>query len=268
MAGPWIGRFFLLVFFLLTPNGWAQTPSTVEEVFKFAGEKAAGYTDWSADFIQTASIPTGQFQQKGHLAMKRPHQIWMLMSMDIADQSSTNLVIAGADGIAWTEMNAMGQKQVMKMDLNAMAGSGQNPARNADPIEQVRRYQDLFDFQLKESREQNGQMMFVLEGVKKSTTANADPQLAVLLAGSSKLRAFIGKQDGFVHQIEMLDKDGKLLFSQEFRNLKVNQALSDEMFHYSPPPGVRIMDMTVSNARSQTNTAPAATEPNSPEAKP
>src|SRR5438876_1022419 len=169
----YMNRVLVVAALLWAGQAWPQTPSTVEEVLKFGAEKTASYADWSGDFVQTARMGTGEFQQKGHLAMKRPRQVWMQMTIEIVGQPSTNLVVAGADGIAWTEISAMGQKQVMKMDLNkTIAGMGQNPSQNADPAEQVKRYQELFDFQLKDSRAQNEQAMFVLEGAKKSATTN------------------------------------------------------------------------------------------------
>jgi len=242
----------------------AGSSKTVDEVLQFTVEKSKAYKDWTADVVQTISMGAGEMQQRGTMAFKIPSRMRMLLTMEMMGQSMTNLIVYGADGVMWTEINAMGQRQVMKIDAEgmkaAMARAGadsQNPLDAGDPTKQLDAMKQMFDFSMGADEELEGQPMYVLLG--KAKNAPAATKVAFPQGGAARI--LIGQKDGFIHKIEMLDEAKKPVMVHEFRKLKFDTNVPDTEFQYTPPDGVQVMDMSKMLAPDAAPKAPASETP-------
>ncbi len=157
------------------------------------------------------------------------------------------VMVLGQDGVMWQDLRMGEHRQVMKIDTSqmpqAMAMSRNNPAEQMDPRKQIEMMQNNFDLSIADGQEIQGQAMHVLEGtVKESAT---DPQAKSLAQMFGKMRMYLGVKDGFLHKIEMFAKDGQTVaMSQEFKNLVFNAELDDDLFSFTPPDGVQVIDMS------------------------
>jgi len=228
-----------------------EAPKTADEVMKFAAEKSATYKTWSADMRQSVNLMGVPLSLQGRTWFKSPRSTRTEMQMPLVGALGQMLIIMGADGITWQEMDMLGQKKITKINMNqiaanltAQSGLNMNAMQNPDPARQWENDRQFMAYTLVSGGTIGAQPMWVLEGKWKPEAA-ANPVLAQQVATVAKTRLHIGQQDGFTYRIEQFDRTGeKTVATIDFTNVKFNENLDDAMFQYRPPAGIEAIDIT------------------------
>jgi len=229
----------------------AETPQSVDEVMKFAAAKGADYKTWSATMSQTMNLMGAPMTLQGQTWFKHPKLTRTEMQMPMVGANGKMTIVMGNDGIMWQEMDMLGQKKIMKMNMNQVAsnltarsGLNMDAIQTPDPARQWENSKQYMDYTLVTGAPIDGQAVWVLEG-KWKPAASSNPALAQQVAMISKMRMHIGQKDGFTHRIEQFDKSGeKTALTIDFTNIKFNEKLDDAMFQYKLPAGVEAIDIT------------------------
>ena len=269
-AGAVISIAGLFVVSLAGYSASASDLKTVPEILEFSSAKMAAYKTWSADYSQNLSMPGGEIAVTGRLSQKLPNQMWMQLEMPVAGQKGKMTMVLGGDGILWQIMEIGNRPQIMKADMNrvktstaSLTGGKFNPLDQLDPSKQWEASRKMYDFKVVAATESDGHGVYVMEGLTKT---GANQSIAAAAAALGKMRVSIGRDDGFVHRMEMYDKSlTNLVTAMEFKNLKFNAEIPDSTFVYKPAADAPITDITSMfeaqvRARQAENT-PAAPAP-------
>jgi outer membrane lipoprotein-sorting protein len=251
---------YILAFVVAALSCRAAAPKTVDEVVRFCTQKVAGYNTWSGDYQQSMDMMGSKMNMTGAISFKQPAQMRMAVNMLMMGMTNKMLMVQGADKIMWQEMNMMGQKQVMKMDLTKIPTNSPLAAamdsQLSNPQEQWKKQLEMYGYTLVGSDTVRGEPVFVLDGILKKD-AQLPTQQAAMLKQLGKSRMYLGQNDGFLRKTEQYDKENKtIVMTMEFTNIKLNPALSDELFKYQPPEGAKIMDMTEMMQQMGTSSGP------------
>jgi outer membrane lipoprotein-sorting protein len=235
---------------LITTVTVAGDLTTAEEVMKFSIEKSDSYKTFAADLTQSITMMGMPMTVTGHIEFKQPALMRFDMQMPMMGQTQTVLGVMGPDKVVWQEMHMGGMTQVMKIDFqniptnSAAAAAVKNPFEGMDPKQQWLSARKKYDFKLAGTSDLRGQKMYVVVGTPKPT-AQWTPQESAMGVSSATDKVYVGQQDGFMHRMELLDKNGtNTLMTMEFTNLRFNVDIPDSQFVYKPAPGVQVMDMT------------------------
>lgn len=245
-----IRRLLVIMLAVATVRG-VEAPKTADEIMKFATAKTDEYKTWSAELRQGISLMGMPMTLQGQTWFKSPRFTRTEMQMPMVGALGKMTIVMGGDGIMWQEMDVLGQKKVMKMNMNQLAGNltGQSGGKiedlpNLDPARQWENSRQFMDFTLIPGATIENQPMWVLEGKWKAAAA-ANPVLAQQVGAISKMRLHVGQRDGFTHRIEQFDKSGnKPSVTIDFTKIKFNEKLNDAMFQYKPPSGIEAVDIT------------------------
>jgi outer membrane lipoprotein-sorting protein len=250
----------------------AEELKTTPEVLEFSSAKMASYKTWSADYLQSLNMPGGEMAVSGRMLQKPPHRMWMQLTMPMMGQQGKMTMVLGEDGVLWQIMEIANRPQIMKADMNkvksdtaSLTGGKFDPLDQMDPSRQWETSRKMYDFKLVTARERDGPGVYVLEGLSKPSSAT-NQLMAAQAAGLGKMRVSLGKDDGFIHRMEMYDKSlTNVVTTMEFKNLKFNTDIPDATFVYEPATNAAVRDITAMfemqvRAR-QGNSAPAAPEP-------
>ena len=243
-----IAGLFAIGFTGLTVN--AQELKTMPEILEFSSAKMAAYKTWSADYTQNLNLPGGAIAVTGRMSQKLPHQMWMQLEMPMMGQKGKMTMILGEDGMMWQIMDIANRPQIMKADMNkvmsntvSLTGGKFNPLDQMDPSKQWEASKKMYDLKVVAAKESDGQRVYVLEGLTKK--GSTDKQIAAEAAKMGKMRVSIGRDDGFVHRMEMYDKSlTNLVSAMEFKNLKFNAEIPDSTFVYQPAADAQVTDIT------------------------
>lgn len=223
-------------------------PKTADEVLEFTAQKMAACKAWSADYRQSMEMMGAKMNMNGTLQFKQPGLMRMGLDMLMMGMTNHMLMVQGGDKVMWQEMNMMGQKQIMKMDMTKIPTNSpmaSNTMAASNPQEQVKRFREIYDYTLAGEDSVNGQPVFILEGVLKKDAKFGSDKQAEAMKAMGKTRVCIGKNDGFTYKWEQFDKDNKnIVMSMEFTNIKLNPELADDLFKYTPAEGAKVVDMT------------------------
>jgi len=63
------------------------------------------------------------------------------------------------------------------------------------------------------------------------------------------IKAAVSLKDGIPRQIEFYNKDGTPRTIEEISSVKINVPIGDSKFHFTPPPGTQIIDLSESSKR-------------------
>ncbi len=146
----------------------------------------------------------------------------------------------------WMENQSPMGKQAIKMDLSQMAAEAEGKASImgagigalGDPglifSEQYEQLKDIYDFEFlgKQKRFGDEDEVYVFTGTATDQAA----------AGTS-LNYWVGVEDGVVRIFELSSPQEKAALRFEFTDIDVNPYLSNSRFFYTPPPGVKVIDM-------------------------
>lgn len=189
-------------------------------------------------------------------------------TMDMMQQKIAMTMVRDASNIMWIDMDMMGMKQVMKMDMAKMAemqeqmpammpgmgGMGGMGGMQGDPRDMLDEMKKSMDLTYIGKEDLEGESVYVIEGVlkeeimKEMESEMADNPAAAMgidLAGmmGGKSKAKFGVADGFLRSIEMADTAGTVWMTQTYKNLKFDEPMDDALFTYTPAEGVVVMDM-------------------------
>lgn len=249
----------------------AQELKTAPAIMEFSSAKMGAYKTLSADYSQSMNTPGGEIAINGRILQKQPHKMRIQLDMPMIGQNGKMTIILGEDGMLWQIMQMGARTQIMKADMNrvmsnsvSLTGGKFNPLDQMDPSKQWETSKGMYDFKVVAPGEIDGQRMYVMEGSLKSD-AVTNPQVAAEAANISKMRVSIGRDDGFVHRMEMYDKSlTNLVTAMEFKNLKLDADIPDSTFAYQPPAGAQVTDITamfeMRMRASQGGSTPAAPE--------
>jgi outer membrane lipoprotein-sorting protein len=240
---------FVIGFAVFTAS--AQELKTASQVMEFSSAKMAGYKTWSADYSQTMGMPGGEMTVDGRMLQKPPHKMWMQLDMPMMGQKGKMTMILGGDGILWQVMEIAGRAQVMKADMNrvlsdtaSLTGGKFNPLDKMDPSKLWETSKDAYDFKIVGAGDTGGQRTYVMEGSWKAE-ALTNRQTAAEAAKTGKMRVMIGRDDGFVHRMEVYDKSlTNVIMAMDFKNLKFNADIPDATFMYQPATNATVRDIT------------------------
>ncbi|MBI3333125.1 MAG: outer membrane lipoprotein carrier protein LolA [Candidatus Omnitrophica bacterium] len=74
----------------------------------------------------------------------------------------------------------------------------------------------------------------------------ADP-LPSIVEGSpvpiKTLRVEVGKKDGLIRELKLLDTQGREVLTQEYSQVEVNVPIPEETFTFTPPDGTQVIDL-------------------------
>jgi len=57
------------------------------------------------------------------------------------------------------------------------------------------------------------------------------------------IRVDVGKEDGLVRELTLLDAQGKSVLSQRYSDVEVNPSFPEETFRFTPPAGAQVVDL-------------------------
>jgi len=244
-------RWMLVILLAAATVRGAEAPKTADDVLKFTTEKTTTYKTWSAAMQQTMNLMGVPLTLHGKTWFKAPRLTRTEMQMPLVGAAGQMLIVMGADGMMWQEMDLLGQKKIMKMNMNQLTanlagqGGASTPAvQSPDPARQWEATKQYMDYALVDGTPIEGQPVWVLEGKWKKDAA-ANPALTQQVTMIGKMRLHIGQKDGFTRRIEQFDKAGaKTVVTTDFANVTFNEPLDDAMFQYKPPAGIQAIDIT------------------------
>lgn len=195
----------------------SQTP-TAEEILL---ETAATYADirsLKADFVQRFTNPLlgGETTSRGTLYQKGEDLLLLRFTQPEGD------VIVSDGEYVWIYYPSVNPDQVIRTPAGGPArGVDLRAQLLGDPLER-------FDVTLEGTEPVAGRKAYVL------TLVPTRP------ARYEKLRIWVDARDHLVRRFEIVQPNGSVRHF-ELRNLQVNPDLDDELFEFTPPPGVRVV---------------------------
>lgn len=243
---------------LAAASARAAEPRTIEEVIAAVAQAAASIETWSTDTEMTMDMGgmtmtmTGTMQGKGG-------QVISEANLDMLGQVMKTRTVLGADGIQWIEIDMMGQKQVMKMDMNVMKDLGEKmlgfsmpgpnslPGETQDPTRILEMFGESYDLEFAGIETLDDLKVYAITGnMKEGLVGDGDAaeMLAQMIEMMGKIKLLIGAEDGFIRSMQMLGPDDAPVMSTMYKNVVLNAPMDDSVFDYSPPEGVDVMDMS------------------------
>jgi outer membrane lipoprotein-sorting protein len=228
---------------------WGADVATPDAILKFHDASMAAVKSWQANFIRNVLQGTNIVSQSGTVRYLRlPNGVECGRAdfvMQIVKRELNHRIIAGPDGIVWQVVNVGERTGIYKLDLNRpITGSTEdprklNPVNEVNPVAILGRYRPQLDFTTEPVVELGGRRHYPLVGRPK---ANLPPGALPLGA----MRFWIGAADGFPHRVAFYDLAGNPVQAMDLSALRLNIALEDGLFSYTPPEGANIQDL---NAR-------------------
>lgn len=199
------------------PTGSRQ--DRANEILRRVEQRAAGITSMEADFVQTLTVPLlGSSQRSaGKLYQRKPDRFLMRFTDPAGD-------IMVADGRHfWIYYPSNDRTQVIRTSI-------------AEGGEQA-------DFQRQFLSNATDRFVPTLNG---DETVGGTATWALTLVPKREspykvLRIWVGKDDNLVRRFEMTEENDSVR-RLELRNLRVNHALSDALFAFTPPAGAQVFD--------------------------
>jgi outer membrane lipoprotein-sorting protein len=156
---------------------------------------------------------------------------------DIKMEQTTLIVWDGH--YAYTLMQVMGRKSVIKMEIPA----GQGSFGNEQFFKELRKEHVLT---LLPSEKLDGQECYVLESVPKYTARPVEGSEGESQEESiiSKTRYYLRQDTGIIVKTVLHDENGKPLTTMTLSDVKLNPSINPDRFVFNAPEGVEITDMT------------------------
>lgn len=215
-----------------------QAEETAQEAIEQLKSKAKSVESGSADLKITTTMMGQQVAMDGKLLFESPDKIHMDIDMSMGSMKMEQVTVSNGNTV-WTYQPMM--KMVSKIDLEKVAAATgikragqQNSGEIAKPFAGL----EPDSIKLVGSREIDGAKADLFEG--KPQMANM-PNMPFKFA---KVEILVGAEDGLLHQMTMLDQDGKPVMSETYSNIKTNVQIPAGTFEFTPPQGVQVMDMT------------------------
>lgn len=240
---------------LKEPNGLSE-----DKVLKDIESKVRKIKSYSADVIITSEMMGKSMLTQGELLFKKPDSMRMEMVLEMYPDQKTIIVSDGRT--TWTYMPSM--KMAHKIDI----------ARMKKEFGGLHKPGGIFEQHAKESGDilnplqgfDKGNIKFI--GVDLTTEGDAlafeatypdkmlEPRSEQWGFTPSKAMFWILKDSGVTSKMDIFNKEGAKMMSQEYKNIKLNPQIADSVFTFVPPEGTQVMDMTDSTIdmmKSMTN---------------
>lgn len=230
----------------------AAPPTTYEEILESIAEATASVKTWSADVEMQMNMGGMKINSTGEM-FGAGDRVVSDLAMEIGGQLIEVKSVLGDDGIQWTETKAMGQTQIIKLDMSTFDGSeegsstmsggpGQGSAQ--DPSKMFEQLGKIYDMTLIGNEVMDGTDTYIVEGtVKEEALKDLDPSGAAGMT-PSKIRVALGTEDGFIRKLEQINANGKSFLTMTFSTIKINPPIDDSVFRYTPPEGANVIDGT------------------------
>ncbi len=267
---PPIGRLFVASLVLcgciLPVGAGAGEPETYDEMMAVIEKTATEIKSLSCDLEMTMNMMGMKISMDGKMISLGESMIMeatMDMNMMQEEMKMKMKTTMGEDKIQWNEVDMMGQLQVTKLDMAKMmemssdmtglpnpmaAGGGGAMGFGQDPREMLEAYRAIFDLKVKGTDTIDGTKVYLLEGaMKEEMEEGLDPTGMMEQLGFSMDKASfaIGAEDGLPRKMVMFGADGEPIMTMAMKNVQLNIDVDEKLFHYTPPEGTPVMDLTV-----------------------
>ena len=252
------------------PGVYAE-PQSYEDLLKILQPKLDQLETYSADMEMSMNMGSMSMNFGGKMQGKGTKSATSVDIDMLGQQISTRTVVDGT-GTAWMDMDMMGQRMVMKMNMedmmemsNEMMGGGLGNAlgggASQDPRRMLAMMNEMYEMTPAGMADIDGTKVYVVGGNLRDEVYGAangetdDPDVdadaedipfdpATILGTMSGVRLYLGAEDGFVRKMEMVADDGSVTMTQNYKNVVINAPIDDSVFTFTPPDGVEVMDMT------------------------
>lgn len=244
------GRFYAWALVCMGLLGLASCqrarPRTAEEILKEQGEHLASVKDEQFTVVQTLQMAEHPLTTEAEVIFKTPDRFHIQTKLQGMSTTVEQTLISDGKTM-WIASNAPQGNQIVRFDLtkiparSLLGRQGVPLTEMLDPARLEGVHQELLSqFEPKVLRPENveGKKADVLEFSLKSTPEQGS-QAAPMI---SRMKLWIGQKDGFQYREEIYDKEGKLVMTQEARDVLLNRGISEERFQYTPPPGEKVTD--------------------------
>jgi outer membrane lipoprotein carrier protein len=203
----------------VTPAAPASSASDPNAILERAERAYAQVRSMEADFVQQVFVPLldSTVHSRGRIFVRQPDRLLMRFSDPEGD-----LVVADGRHIT-TYYPSTDERQAMRTTL---AEGGQQ-----------------FDLHREFLSDASRRYAATLTG-SESVGGRATDAITLVPRGPSayqRVRIWVDRQDSFVRRFEIVEENGSIR-NLELRNLRTNVTLSDDLFRWSPPPGVQIYE--------------------------
>lgn len=204
---------------------------------------------FSANYGMTMNVNQGgmSMSMDGSGSMTFRDETHMVMSMELnmkmpgSDQGMAMNVRTISDGTtSWTEMdNPMMGKQVLKMDIakaKEMSQQGMSANAGSSPIEQLRTFQQYYDFTVAGKTGGN----VTLTGTLKPDAPDSIKQGGAMV---ENMTVVMEESTGRLQRFELgpAGEPAMVMTMNDYKKLSASD-VPDSMFAYTPPAGVTVID--------------------------
>lgn len=213
----------------------------------------AAIDDFKAKFVQENMIQNVKTQTKGDLYYKAPNKFKSKIEMQSSDESlnMTNLTVFDGKTF-WQEQIFRENKvaNVLKSTLDETNPQRQMLLQQFDMRNQFEQFLKQYDIVEVKEGLVDSQQAYILNMELKLEEKNKMQQLIKAYGNREEntipLRVLFywSKLDNFCLKIETLNLNNEKISSISYRDVKINSNLSDEIFAYTPPAGIEVVDIT------------------------
>lgn len=245
--------------FILTGGALAAEPTNFEELKAYVGKVAGTYDTYKMDMTMTANTQGMEINFTGQVIGKG-EEVKMDVDMDMMGQIMKMTMITDADNMMHMLIDAAGQKQAMKMDMNVMKEIAeemgvpesllnQNAMGNmGNPKMMLDQFGDFYDVTFKGKEKLGDEDVYVVSAVLNEKTIESmskNPAMAegVAMAKGMATTVYVSAKDGFVRKTVQGDPEMPTN-TMTYSNIELNTEIPDDTFVLQVPDGMQVMDMT------------------------
>lgn len=202
------------------PSNTGSSQTTADSVVALAARAYAGVRSLQADFAQKTTNPVlgRETTSRGTIYQRRPDRFLMKFSQPDGDR-----IVADGEHI-WVYYPSADPGQVIRAPVSAAGAGG-------------------VDLQAQFVGDPTTRFAATLNGTeavggRDAWVVTLDPRAN---APYSKLKVWIDRRDHLVRRFEITELNG-VVRHFDLSNLRTNLSLSDDVFRFTPPDGVRVID--------------------------
>lgn len=219
---------------LLLISGLVWADNKADEVIKDIESKVSSITSYRADIVMKMEMMGQTMTHGGKMSYKKPDMIRLEIKMDKPMPMTTITVSDGTTSYQYMPEMKMVHKMNLKEIGDTSSTSGQNSCDLSKPFNGM--IKDTIKYAGEEELDEK--KVSVLEG-----NPITQPGMEIPF---QKFKVWIGAEDGVLRKMAGFSSDGKEVMSQELKNVELNPAFAEDTFHFTPPEGVQVLDMTES----------------------
>lgn len=215
-----------------------------DEFVAWCETRTAECRSWRANLTQTVPNLPVPVEIRGPIIGRSPHLFRMDLVVPMFGKQANWLVVADNEGVVWQEINTGGRMQVIKGTPDKFTATF--PIQGV-PVSMPAMWEllrQLYDLKLHLIVEEAGQRLVVLDANPRDAgTAASSPEPTTDIA-PLPLRLYIDAGDGWPRRVEVMNESGRdVIFRCELKNLRLNEPLSEDLFRYTPPPDVTVLEL-------------------------